>query len=407
MGKTYAAAIALSSFALFLVQPLVSQAILPWFGGGNVVWSTALVFFQLVLLAGYLYAHILMRFSPKTQVITHAVLILAALASLPILPGAALKPAANAAPTMGVLFVLLMSVGLPYFLLSTTTPLLQAWFSRLPKTDSPYKFYALSNAASLLALAAYPFVLQPLFSLPRQSLVFSLVFLATAIAVAMAASLFLQHAQAAETVTERYNLTAKDALTWTALAAIGSALFLGVTNQLTLDIAPTPFLWVIPLAVYLLSFILAFSDPFWYDRSFSAALFAFTLFSSLLFSTQHQAMPTLIVIVPPLVMLLFGCLLCHGEAARRKPNAAGLTWFYFFLSLGGALGGIFVAMLAPKLFNGYWELPITQTLCLVIALSVTVFNKQSAYWIKKRPVTALAGCSLLIGIASLFVTSIQ
>ncbi len=401
-GRIYAIAIAFSSFALFLVQPLVSQAILPWFGGGNVVWSTALVFFQLVLLAGYLYAHLLTRFSPKTQILTHGVLILAALVSLPILPGLDLKPAPNAEPTMGVLFVLLMSVGLPYFLLSTTTPLLQAWFSRLPKTDSPYKFYALSNGASLLALAVYPFVLQPLFTLPHQSLVFSLVFIATAIALTMAASVFIQHAQTAESIVERYSLNTKDAIIWTVLAAIGSALFLGVSNQLTLDIAPTPFMWVIPLAVYLLSFILAFGDKFWYDRTFTALTFAFLLFTSLLFATQHRALPTAILIIPPLAMLLCGCLLCHGELSLRKPNAAGLTWFYFFLSLGGALGGMFVALAAPKLFTGYWELPIAESACLIIALGVTVFNKQSKYFIKTRPATAVAGISLVVGILHLF-----
>ena len=407
LGRDYAIAIALSSFCLFLVQPLISQALLPWFGGGNVVWSTALVFFQMVLLAGYIYAHVLTRFLPKTQLLTHGVLILVALASLPILPSVALRPAPDAEPTSGVLFVLLLSVGLPYFLLSTTTPLLQAWYSRLPRTNSPYTLYALSNAASLLALAVYPFVLQPLFSLPKQSLVFSVVFVATAVALARAASLFIQKQQPKTDQEKPYSLQAKDALVWTGLAAIGSALFLGITNQLTIDIAPTPFLWVLPLAIYLLSFILAFSDPFWYQREFTAGTFAFAVFASLLFSTTGRALPTNIVIIPPMVMLLVGCLLCHGELARRKPNAHGLTWFYLCMSLGGAIGGMFVALLAPKIFTGYWELPIAQALCIGLALAVTIFDRQSKHWIGKQPITGGSACLLASAIGCLFIVSAE
>lgn len=405
-NRAYALAIGLSSFLLFLVQPLISQAILPWFGGGTIVWSTALVFFQLLLLIGYVYAHVLTRLAVKTQVGVHGVLMVAALLSLPILPDLALKPFPNAEPTSGVLWVLLLSVGLPYALLSTTTPLLQAWFSRLPSTDSPYKFYALSNAASLIALFSYPFILQPLLGLLGQSEVFTIIFVATVFALAQATWLFYKQHTAIQTVETMDKPRLSDAVRWTIYAATGSALFMAVSNQLTLDIAPTPFLWIFPLAIYLLSFVFVFSKDLWYDQTVTAALFAFTLFVSLL-TTTKSGLPTSILVTPMLVMLFFGCLLVHGQLAQSKPKPSGLTLYYFFLSLGGVLGGGFVALLAPRIFTGYWELPITEGITLAIAMASTVFSRCSAYWIGRRPATAIASLSLVIGIVHVQVVQIN
>ena len=196
-------------------------------------------------------------------------------------------------------------------------------------------------------------------------------------------------------------------LRWVFLSFVGSAFSLAVTNQLTLDIAPTPFLWILPLAVYLLTFMLVFGDDIWYERNMMAGLYAFLLFGVLATQASGARLPTIGILITYLVLLFCGCMLCHGELAKTKPAADRLTIFYLALALGGALGGVFVAIAAPYLFSGYWELPIVELLALLVALSVTIFRKESLYYFRKKPLTTFSALCVVIGMAAVQQASVQ
>ena len=262
----------LSAFLLFQVQPLITKMILPWFGGVAAVWTVCLVFFQGVLLVGYFYAHVLTtRFSPRTQARIHTALLAVSLLALPILPKNSFKPTRPDAPAWHILALLTVTVGLPYFVLSSISPLLQAWYARVRSWAAPYRFYALSNAGSMLALLSYPVVVEPFVATTRQAISWSVeyaavVVLCAALAVAVAP-------RGARDVADRFadapaSPSLKTKLTWVALAACGSALLLAVTNHISQNIASVPFLWVIPLSLYLLSFVLCFDARHWYKRDF-------------------------------------------------------------------------------------------------------------------------------------------
>ncbi len=251
------------AFLLFQVQPLVSKAILPWFGGCSAVWTTCILFFQVVLFAGYCYAHLLQQWlSPRRQAAVHLAVVVAGLALLPILPGAYWKPHDALHPTWQILLLLAGTVGLPYFALSATSPLVQAWFSGVWPDRSPYRLYALSNAGSLAALLSYPFLFEPAFDLPTQSLLWSGSFVLYAVlCVASLASVWrcVSPLPLGEgTVTALPSPTWLDRFRWLALPACASLMLLAVTNHVCQDVAAVPFLWVIPLSLYLLSFIICF-----------------------------------------------------------------------------------------------------------------------------------------------------
>src|SRR5687767_11576669 len=258
----YAATIFLSSFLLFLVQPLIARLILPWFGGSAAVWTTCMLFFQALLLAGYAYAHLLARFR-RYEVLVHSALLIAALATLPTAPPDVWKPVGTEEPVSQILLLLAASVGLPYFLLAATSPLLQAWYARARPGENPYRLFAVSNLASLIALLGYPFLVEPILGGADQVRLWSWLFVAfvtLCVAVAWLTPPRDRITQNAEVV----RIAKADLAMWLALSATGSALLLAVTNHLTQNVASVPLLWLVPLTLYLATFIIAFEGKGWY-----------------------------------------------------------------------------------------------------------------------------------------------
>ncbi|MCZ7645067.1 MAG: fused MFS/spermidine synthase [Planctomycetota bacterium] len=366
----FAAAIFLSAFLLFQVQPMLGKSILPWFGGGPSVWTTCLLFFQVLLLAGYLYAHLLStRLAARSQALLHLVVIGLAALALPVAPGAGWKPADPGSPALYILGLLAAAVGLPYFALSATAPLLQRWASRLEPGRSPYRLYALSNTGSLLALASYPFLVEPLLPLRAQSRIWSVLFVAYG-AGCLACYLKVKDlpAEAPAPGDAAGHAPRGKTWLWLGLAALPSALLLASTCQITQEVAPVPFLWVLPLTLYLLSFVICFDREAWYRRApwgvllaLASALACYALFVGVDLGLAWQ--------VALFSLALFACCMCcHGELARAKPPAGGLTRFYLCVSAGGALGGLFAALLAPRLFPKYLEFHAALGGCAALTL---------------------------------------
>jgi spermidine synthase len=352
----HAGTIFLSSFLLFLVQPLIARLILPWFGGSAAVWTTCMLFFQVLLVAGYAYAHWLGRLGGRRQAIVHTVLLAAALATLPIAPHESWKPAGDAEPVTRILLLLGATVGLPYLLLASTSPLIQLWFSRARPGENPYRLFALSNLASLVALLGYPFLVEPLLAARGQVLDWSWLFAAFAVLCATLAWRTPAAAPASEALRGPPPGRSQYAW-WLALSATGSLLLLAVTNHLTQNVASVPLLWLVPLTIYLLTFILAFEGKGWYRPQIVWPLLVAALAGTgwLLVDTElHYRLPLQLAVFLP--ALFVGCLFCHGELYRLRPEPARLTAFYLTVSVGGALGGLLVAVVAPLVFDGYYEL---------------------------------------------------
>jgi hypothetical protein len=391
-----------SAFLLFEVQPLIAKLILPWFGGVAAVWAVCLVFFQTALLLGYLYAHLLTRnFSRRAQGRIHAALLAASLFVLPILPRSSWQPSGHEDPALYILWLLTLTIGLPFFLLSSTSPLLQAWYARSRPGVSPYRFYSLSNVGSLLALLVYPVVVEPKISSSHQAIGWSAAYVAIAVLyAALALRRPASSAGSAITATETGSVTPRPGGTiqalWISLAACGSALLLAVTNHITQNVASVPFLWVLPLGLYLLSFILCFEGKGWYQPSLYLRLLVVALGGmAYALSPAYSGLP-LIVLLPLFCFGLFiCCMFCHGELARLKPDPSHLTLFYLMLSLGGALGAAFVALIAPRIFSGFYELQISLGACAVLIHIVQRRDPASPFH-KARPVVARLGLAVLI-----------
>ncbi len=391
----FAATVFTSAFLLFLVQPVIAKQILPWFGGSAAVWTTCMVFFQLVLLAGYAYSDAISRkLSPRTQAIVHTVILLVSLAWLPIIPGEQWKPGPGADPGISILLLLGATIGLPYFLLSTTGPLVQAWFARSFPSGTVYRLFALSNFASLLALIAYPPAIEPTVTLRNQSVWWSAIyvlFVALCIASAWKAAghkepVVTKAAEAHGDVSPPPRL--KDYLLWLALAALGSLMLLSATNHITQNVASVPFLWIVPLVLYLLSFILVFDvsggrgKSGWYWRP----LFVVPLLALLVGMAYGLVERVSISNVWMSVSLYCGgmfvaCMFCHGELAALRPSPRYLTRFYLMLSVGGAIGGLFVGLVAPSIFNSYMEMPLG-----LVALSAMLFLLSMGPGLPRKPV---------------------
>ena len=352
----YAATIFLSSFLLFLVQPLIARLILPWFGGSAAVWTTCMLFFQLLLLGGYAYAHGLGKLRGRAQPVLHTVLLLAAIATLPIMPAEHWKPTGDEQPVVRILLLLGATVGLPYFLLASTSPLIQAWFSRARPTENPYRLFALSNLASLIALLGYPFVVEPWLTAREQVNVWSWLFVAFAAVCAFVAWRTPQAAPV-QAAAPAAPMAARDYMRWLALSATGSVMLLAVTNHLTQNVASVPLLWLVPLTLYLATFIVAFEGKGWYQPRllWPLVLIALIAMAWLLVDTDyHYNLALQLGVFLP--GLFLACLFCHGELYRSRPAPRYLTTFYLVVSAGGALGGVLVAVVAPLAFSGYFEL---------------------------------------------------
>lgn len=379
----YACTIFLSAFLLFQVQPVIARIILPWFGGTAAVWTTCMIFFQCVLVLGYLYAHwITSRLSPRAQALVHGALIIATGIVLPITPNASWKLAGGENPMPRILGLLSVSVGLPYLVLSTTGPLLQAWYVRSREGAVPYRLFALSNLGSMLALLSYPVLVEPTLATRTQALVWSVgfaVFGALCIFTAFTSLRAKAQAQPANLPEPEPSPPSREApppgplmhIIWLSLAACASALLLAVTNHMCQDVASIPFLWILPLSLYLLTFILCFDADGWYRRNVFLVLLVASLGGMALLINPSWSRPAMKYLIPLFAAGFFtACMFCHGELARLKPHPRYLTSFYLMISFGGALGGLFVGILAPALFPAYLEFPIALTICAILAAVV-------------------------------------
>ncbi|NBV24475.1 MAG: hypothetical protein EBS05_21475 [Proteobacteria bacterium] len=379
----FALTIFTGAFLLFLVQPLIGKYILPWFGGTPGVWTTCMLFFQLVLLGGYAYAHFLSRWlKPRGQAVVHGALLLASLAVLPIVPADTWKPTSGDAPITHILLLLAATIGLPYFVVSTTGPLMQSWFSRLNPGRSPYRLYALSNIGSLLALLAYPFLIEPNVARKLQAVSWGWGLMAyVAFAVWCVALVWRRGVAdevpagglaAVEEPTEEPSLRHK--FLWLALPACASALLLATTNKLCQDVAVIPFLWILPLSLYLLTFILCFDAQQWYWRPiFLPALLACFVWLICVLADINTV--RIGWQVAAFCMTLFvACMVCHGELYELKPHPRRLTGYYLMISLGGAIGGFLVAVVAPHVFQTYAELAWSCGACALLVWLVCLPN---------------------------------
>ncbi|MBZ0135790.1 MAG: fused MFS/spermidine synthase [Planctomycetes bacterium] len=391
----FAATIFLSAFLLFQVQPLIARYILPWFGGTPGVWSVTLVFFQTVLLAGYAYAHVLhTRFRPLTQLIVHLAILALAGALLPIIPPEGMKPDGADDPTLQILLLLGVTVGLPYFALSSTGPLLQAWFARRYRGRSPYALYALSNVGSLLALLSYPFLFESMWGRTEQAVNWSWGFGVFGVGCAGVAVMGFLASRQKETdarptdaapspdqpeasKTEQAGGTTRRPLLWVLLPACATALLLSFTNHLTVDVASVPLLWVLPLSIYLLTFIITFAGDRWYPRRLFLVLGMLGAAGAAAFDIFHADLSVYVTISVLSAALFLLCMICHGEVYRHRPDPAKLTSFYLCVSLGGALGGISVAIVAPLVFPLHLEYPFAVLLTIACVLAAHAKDARS------------------------------
>jgi hypothetical protein len=369
--NTYAVCILISAFLLFQIQPIISKTLLPWFGGTPAVWSAAMLFFQVLLTGGYAWSNWLVnKGRHKKQAVIHLILLCASLILVlllwgvwpsPITPAENLRPASLAHPLFSIFLLLTISVGLPFFVLSTNSPLMQVWFERKNPGKSPYWLYALSNIGSLVGLITYPVVVEPFLTTRQQGWVWAAGYLLFVLFAAINAILTIK-APPVSVITDDAPKPAaakRPAKTpwvkWMLLSACASLLLLAITSQITQEVAVIPFLWVLPLSIYLLTFVLTFSNRAWYKRS----LFIVLLFAGTAGSLLMLVFPQTHFIVQIIIYTFFlfaACMVCNGELYALRPPAAQLTRFYLWGSIGGALGGLFVTLIAPLIFKGYWEL---------------------------------------------------
>ena len=387
----FATTVFLGAFLLFLIEPLFAKSILPWFGGSASVWATCLVFFQTALLLGYLYADVsTRRFTPKRQSAAHLGLLLVSLLWLPIAPQTSWRSHAQVDPAWRILGLLAFSIGLPFVLLSASSPLLQAWYARRTSGRSPYHLFALSNLASLLALLSFPFLIEPRLSSRQQSILWSSAYALFAICCSLSAWFNRINAtapfaarQAAAVAEEKELPTFGTKLLWLGLSACGSMMLVAVTNHLSQNVAPVPLLWVVPLAFYLLSFAMVFAKHRFYSRWFVARLLAVALGTAGYAIYDSSITHAIQISVPLFCCALFVvCLFCHGELVERKPAARYLTSFYLLLALGGALGAVSVGLLAPHILSGIYELPMVLLLASILGIVVLWLEGWSArfFW---------------------------
>ncbi|MGV3624498.1 MAG: spermidine synthase [Archangium sp.] len=378
----FAVTVVLSAFLLFLVQPLMGKVVLPWFGGASAVWTTCLLFFQLMLLGGYAWSHLVVRrLRGEWQRRAHLILLGIAATALivggalwgtPLIPSSALRPSPTDAPMGHLLLVLFLCVGLPYFALASTGPLLQAWVAQKVDTSKAMRLYAVSNIGSLFGLLAFPVLLEPFWPLRTLAWGWSIGFLVFVVACASVAwnAPVIEREAAAES-----KLPPARVASWIALAALPSALLMAVTNHLTQDVAPIPFLWVLPLVIYLASFVVTFDSERWYRRGWAIpALWLFSLACAgmLMVPIENSAFKGLVIHCG---FLALACLVGHGELVKLRPRGEHLTAFYLAVSVGGALGGLLVGLVAPMVLHAFYELQIFGAL-LMVAIAVVVARSE-------------------------------
>ena len=393
----YAFTLFTSAFLLFGVQPLVGKFALPWFGGTPAVWTACMLFFQAALLAGYAYSHaVATRLPPRSQVKLHlgllglTVVVLAARALLvgsPVAPGPEWRPTGVEGLTGRLLAMLAVTIGLPFFVLSTTAPLLQSWFARARPGVSPYRLYALSNAGSLLALLGYPFLVEPYVPRSLQGWGWAAGFVVFVVGCAVCArDLWTRQEQAvpmqavpvqqAGSLEEEARPGLGRTLAWVGLSACASVLLLATTNQLSQDVAAGPFLWVMPLALYLLTFILTFEREALYPRTVWTLVLICSVGGVICSVVQGPHFPLPLQLLAHGGALLSGCMVCHGELYRLRPAPRYLSGFFLWVSAGGVLGGLIVGILAPRVFDTFAEYPLALAACCAVAMGVLLSRRE-------------------------------
>jgi hypothetical protein len=399
----YAATVFLSSFLLFQIQPIIAKMILPWFGGSSAVWSTCMLFFQAMLLLGYVYAHWLQgRFTRRREALTHIAMLAISLVALPIAVNPSWKPSTVDSPSLRILALLVVTVGLPYFLVSTTSSLLQAWYARTHAGAIPYRLFALSNFASMLALVSYPLLVEPMLPARLQGRAWSVAYVGFAILCGATGwfSATRQNTRRADALASPASdgppPTIRARLLWIALAACASTLLLAVTTFLTQDVAAVPFLWILPLVLYLVTFIVCFEAPKLYYRPLFIPLAVIALAamaSGFVPHGWHAHMPMTVSVYT--ASLLVCCMVCHGELAARKPHPRYLTGFYVMISVGGAVGGLFVGLVAPNFFNADYEFPVGMVMCATLVVGLALWPR--AAWMRAAMALLLCGYVVYIG----------
>jgi len=383
----YAVTIFISSFFIFQIQPVIARFILPWYGGSAAVWTTCMLFFLTMLLAGYSYAYFLSRYlNTKKQAIVHICLIFISLLLLPFTPAESLKPIGTENPSVSLLVTLIYSIGIPYVLIAATNPLYQNWFNLIYPRVNPFRLYSLSNLGSLIGLLSYPFIIEHILELRTQTHLLSTLYVLYAIFSLYCAFPFLRSKSLSSNISPHPSISTQnvswiDKLLWILLSVCGVILLLAVTNRITFDLPVVPFFWIIPLCLYLLSFIICFNKPSWYDRKLWALLFVFSLVFIVLFTYWPQFNENYIIRGIILSVVLFvSCMVVHGELYHlRPPPAKYLTQYYLFIALGGAIGGVFVAVVATNLFNDFWEFYIG-LIAVFILLGIVILRSSNFSW---------------------------
>jgi len=409
--RAYWVGIFLGAFLLFSIQLLLGKFFLPWFGGTPAMWTTCMFFFQMLLLAGYAYAHALANwFSPRMQVALHCVLLLAALGLLislavvwgsPVTPSLSWRPHTNDRPVWHLIVLLAVSAGLPYFVLATTGPLLQSWFTRTHPGRSPYRLYSLSNLGSLLGLLSYPFLVEPWISLRHQARLWASGF-AVYVAVCGYCALGIGKARAMKVASgtasdsSQSKPTLGNYLLWLGLASCGSIMFLATTNQICQDIAVVPFLWVLPLSLYLLSFIICFDQSRWYSRAIFHPALVVAVYLACFVLGSWGIKSIFLQIAVHSSTLFIVCMVCHGELARSKPGARYLTSFYLMVAMGGAVGGTLVALVFPHIFRGFWEYHLGLWSAAALLFVVLARDKTSWLYCSRYGLAAIAVAAALL-----------
>ena len=373
----FTATIFLSAALLFVVEPMFARMALPMLGGSPAVWNTALVFYQAVLLLGYSYAHVLTRLTPRRQALFHSVVLILPLLVLPISVARAGHPPGGENPIPWLLSLLAIAVGLPFFVVSTGGSILQRWFGRAGHGSSkdPYFLYAASNLGSMLGLLAYPLVIEPNLTLKLQSLGWSVGYILLALLTLACAWLALKPGtpQAAEPVIAQRATAAipwSRRLRWILWAFIPSSLLLGVTTHLTSDVGSFPLLWVVPLALYLMTFTIAFGKPHWIKRSLLLKTYSILVVVLAVSLAARANEPFAFILGLDLLFLVLSGLLFHGLLAEDRPDASHLTQFYLWIALGGVLGGLFNALVAPLIFKSVLEYPLVVVLACAVAPAI-------------------------------------
>jgi hypothetical protein len=414
----------LSAFLLFWVQLLIGKYILPWFGGAAAVWTTCMLFFQVLLLAGYAYAHWLTsRLKARAQTLLHCAIVVSSLLVLgclaivwdsPITPGSSWKPNGVGHPVIQIVTLLSVSVGLPFLVLSSTGPLLQAWYWRVYGGASPYRLYSLSNLGSFLSLLAFPALLEPALTLKSQGWLWALAYLVFAVSCAYNALRGVKGSRqeigpqdvAPTEEADGFRPSKGNYFLWGSFSACASILFLATTNQICQDIGVVPLLWIVPLGIYLLSFVICFEHERWYSRKWFHLAFGLAMWAACFVLYDGAVTNIFAQIVIYAVVLFVFCMVCNGELAHSKPQARFLTSFYLTVAAGGALGGIFVALMAPHIFQGFWEYQLGLWMAALLLLIILIRDKKSWLYRSKlgSPVVVVAIAALLPETAALTIT---